>query len=99
MQAVYRIEVLPRAHRELAALPKKVQRRLVAAIDRLETSPRPIGAVMLGGSDRIMRLRIAVYRVLFRVDHDTRTVLVLRAGHRREVYRRLPCAAHRKRVH
>lgn len=86
--AAYRIEVRPRAEKELAALPQDAQRRIVRAIDALAEDPRPAGCVALRGGEGLLRIRVGVYRVVYLVEHDRLVVLVVRIGHRREVYRR-----------
>ena len=86
----YRVELKRSAQRELAALPRRVQAHVVAAIDALAEDPRPPGAVALKGSAALLRLRVAGdYRVVWRVDDTARIVLVLLIGHRKDVYRRL----------
>ncbi len=84
----YTVELSNRAKRELAALSANLQTRIVAALRRLEENPRPSGITKLEGEDYIYRLRIGDYRVLYEV-HDKRLlVLVVKVGHRREVYRK-----------
>jgi mRNA interferase RelE/StbE len=85
----YTILLLPSARRALAGLPIAVRRRLGRAIDALATDPRPPGAKLLAGkpADRIWRLRAGDYRVLYDIRDAELVVLVIRVGHRREVYR------------
>ncbi len=84
----YRVAFTRRAERQFEALPAQVKRRLAARIDHLQAEPRPRGAVLLSGRERIHRLRIGPYRVLYQVDDERGVVLVLAIAHRREVYRR-----------
>lgn len=86
--AAYRIEVRPRAERELAALPQDARRRVARAIDALGDDPRPAGCVALKGGGGLLRIRVGVHRVVYLVEDDRLVVLVVRIGHRREVYRR-----------
>lgn len=86
--AAYLIEVRPRAEKELAALPRDAQRRIVRAIDVLAEDPRPAGCVALRGGEGLLRIRVGVYRVVYLVEDDRLVVVVVRIGHRREVYRR-----------
>jgi mRNA interferase RelE/StbE len=85
--ATYGIEVRPRAAKELAALPRDAQRRIVRAIDALAGDPRPAGCVALRGAEGLLRIRIGVYRVVYLVEDDRLVVLVVRVGHRRDVFR------------
>lgn len=82
----YRVIVLPSALREIKKLPKDVQQRIAARIPLLENNPRPNGAIKLQG-DEAYRLRIGDYRVIYTIDDDIVTVTIIRAGHRREIYR------------
>ncbi len=84
----YTVALLPSARRELGSLPREVQRQIARHIDVLASDPRPAGAQMLRGTKRILRLRVGDYRMLFQVEDKARAVLIVKIGHRREVYRR-----------
>jgi len=85
----YAIQVSASAERELLGLSSNVQARLVAAIHKLTGNPRQgAGIKKLRGEPGAYRVRVGDYRVLYRVDDERRLVMVVRAGHRREVYRR-----------
>ncbi|MBI3184065.1 MAG: type II toxin-antitoxin system RelE/ParE family toxin [Myxococcales bacterium] len=86
--AVYTVTILPEALRALEKLPKEVQRRIRDKIDRLAHNPRPPGVKALQGSERgYLRLRVGDYRLIYRVEDEQLLVLVVRIGHRREIYR------------
>lgn len=84
----YTVVLLPSARRELASLPREAQRRIARHIDALASDPRPAGAQMLRGPERILRLRVGDYRMLFQVEDKALAVVIVKIGHRREVYRR-----------
>ena len=84
----YTIQFKPAAVRDLRKLPKAVQKRIAAEIDALACNPRPPGIDTLKGeAGAFYRLRVGDYRVIYQVQDRPLLVLVLRAGHRREVYR------------
>ena len=56
-------------------------------IDRLVENPRPVGAIKLAGEEGVYRLRSGDYRILYTLQDNLLLVLVLKIGHRREVYR------------
>jgi len=85
----YTVEFLPSAQRELAALPKDVQRRIANRIDVLREDPRPPGARQLQGEDHLYRLRLGDFRVIYSIESRRLGVVVVKIGHRREVYRKL----------
>jgi len=85
--ARYEVALLRSAEKELAALPRDVQRRVVKRLSGLAIAPRPAGARAMTGSAGAYRLRIGDYRVVYRVLDEERMVRVGPIGHRRDVYR------------
>jgi mRNA interferase RelE/StbE len=83
----YRVEIARRALKSIAALPRKEQQRVRAAIDLLADNPRPPGCVAMAGEAHAYRVRTGDYRVVYEVFDDRLLVQVVRAGHRRDVYR------------
>ncbi len=75
--------------RELARLDKPIRRRIRDAIDRLGANPRPPGAKALQGLRGILRIRVGDYRVVYEIRDRVLVVLVIRIGHRGDVYRGL----------
>jgi mRNA interferase RelE/StbE len=49
--------------------------------------PRPPGVVKMHGSEGYYRLRVGDYRVVYAIEDAVLLVLVVRIGHRRDVYR------------
>jgi mRNA interferase RelE/StbE len=84
----YTVEIEPRAQRQLRALPRDMQRRIIEALSQLPEQPRPPDARRLTGHDRTYRLRVGAYRVLYEIEDHIRIVLIIEVGHRREVYDR-----------
>ncbi|HLB13487.1 MAG TPA: type II toxin-antitoxin system RelE/ParE family toxin [Burkholderiales bacterium] len=86
--AVYRLAVKASAAKELDAVePKRLRQRLVAAIADLADNPRPAGCEKLAGAEDAYRIRQGDYRAVYAIDDSARVVLVVKVGHRREVYR------------
>ena len=77
----------PAALRDLRKLPEEVRRRVAARIDTLASDPRPHGAEALQGEPDLYRIRIGEYRIIYQLEMKALVVLVVRIGHRREVYR------------
>ena len=84
----YRIEFASAAAREFSKLAKGLQRRIASKIDALASQPRPRGVEKLEGQERRYRLRVGDYRVIYEIQDEALIVLIVRIGHRREVYRR-----------
>ena len=84
----YRVELAPSAARQLKKFNPDVRRRIQGVLELLAEDPRPPAATRLVGGAGGWRVRTGDYRVIYEV-HDARVlVLVLRMGHRREVYDR-----------
>ena len=84
----YRIEFKPSAAKELAKIQRPDQIRITHRIDELSLHPRPLGVERLKGAGNLYRLRVGDYRVIYAVEQDRLLILVVKVGHRREIYRR-----------
>jgi mRNA interferase RelE/StbE len=85
---IYDLQFMPPARRDLKGLPKPVQERIAIALRELMDNPRPPGVKKLVGDPNTWRIRIGQYRVVYEI-HDRRLlVLVVRVGHRKDIYRR-----------
>jgi len=73
--------------KDLRGIPKKDIRRILARIEALADDPRPPGAEKLTGLERY-RVRQGAYRILYEVQDQRLVVVVVKVGHRRDVYRR-----------
>lgn len=71
----------------LKKLDRSVAQRILAAVEELAVEPRPVGSIKLSGGDGERRIRVGDYRIIYRVHDDRLVVVVVRAVHRREVYR------------
>ena len=82
----YRVVFTPRAEREFDALDGSVRVRIARALARLAEAPREAANVkaLAGGN---YRLRVGDWRVIYALHDDVLLILILRIGHRREVYR------------
>lgn len=84
--AIYSIKIKASAARALRKIDPLDRRRIVAAIDRL-AHERSAGSALKGEFGGLRRLRVGRYRIIYETTHEELTVLVVRVGHRREVYR------------
>ena len=85
----WRVELAPAAQRQLRKLPPAETARLRGPILALARDLRPPGAIQLAGSP-YWRLRVGDLRVLFAIEDERRTVVVLRVARRGEsTYRRV----------
>ncbi|MGO8881299.1 MAG: type II toxin-antitoxin system RelE family toxin [Desulfomonilaceae bacterium] len=85
----YSIQILPSAQRELGALSKRDRNRIDIKILSLASTPRPSGVISLTGLDGLYRLRVGDYRIIYRVVDNDLSILIVKIGHRKDVYRGL----------
>lgn len=85
--ARYEVEVSRTVERQLRRLPRADQVRVVRTVLALADDPYPRGARMLSGYDDVFRVRTGPYRILYSVSERKLIVVVLKVGHRRDVYR------------
>ncbi|MBU1226780.1 MAG: type II toxin-antitoxin system RelE/ParE family toxin [Actinobacteria bacterium] len=82
------VVTVPAARAIRETLPEAVA---FAAIDfvtgPLRENPRRVGAPLRGDLEGIWSARRGTYRILYRINEETREVVVLRVGHRRHIYR------------
>lgn len=85
------IEFDPAALKELKRLDPQVARRVVAFLrERVAPldDPRAIGEALHGDElGRYWKYRVGDYRIIVRIADGRAVVIVVRLGHRREVYR------------
>ena len=91
-QNVYRIEVSPVAPRELEKLKSRIRiqdyERLRDVVRSLANEPRAKGVRKLKGEDKIYRIRVGSYRVVYDVYDNDNLVLILLISRRTEtIYR------------
>ena len=84
--AGYRLLIKPSAGKEIEALgQKKDRKRIVNKIAALAAEPRPAGCEKLAGAQERYRVRQGQFRIVYAIDDASRTVEVVKVGHRREV--------------
>ncbi len=85
----YHLIVKPSAQKDVARLPRPIQRRVLDRLARIENDPRAPGTVKLAGAKATYRVRVGNWRIVYEIDDAQRAVFVTIVAHRREVYRGL----------
>jgi len=85
----YQIDFTSSANKELVKLRKSIQpkqfKRIEDTVEALAADPHPPGVE----TTDYLRVRTGDYRIVYLVEEDVLTVLIIRIGHRKEVYRRM----------
>jgi mRNA interferase RelE/StbE len=85
----YRIEVKRSAAKALKKIPKPDQKRISEKIDNLaENLPTP-DITKMKGNNPFHKIRVGNYRVIYEIQNDILLILIIKIGHRKDVYRSL----------
>ena len=82
-----RIEWKRSAERDLRGIDHKQIPRIVAAVERLARNPTSVDSRKLVGAERVYRIRVGDYRVIYEYDAAPGIVCIFHVRHRREAYR------------
>lgn len=85
----YTIPIVPAAQKQLDNLPNRFRRQVQQKMMRLGDDPVPPDAKALKGKhfEGLYRVRSGDYRIVYQVRHQEVTVVVLRIGDRKDIYR------------
>ena len=84
--ARYEVVLKRSVAKDLRGIPRADLLKVLAKIESLATDPRPAGCEKLSARERY-RLRQGNYRIIYAIDDGRVTVVVVKVGHRRDVYR------------
>ena len=86
----WRVEITRTAERQIAKVDRQVQISVIHYLrEHVERSedPRQQGKALRGEKKGLWRYRVGDYRVICPIRDESKTVVVLTLGHRKEVYR------------
>ncbi len=72
------------ALKQLRKLDREIEQRIISTLERIRIRPDAYVKKLVG--DEGYRLRVGNYRVILDLDKEKLIILVLRIGHRRNVY-------------
>lgn len=74
--------------KDLRQIPKRDVQNILKRIEGLANDPRPSGSEKLSGQERF-RVRQGTYRIIYEIKDQELVIMVVKVGHRRNVYRTL----------
>ena len=82
---MYQVVIEKQAQKQLAKIPPPYYHNIIDAMQDLAANPRPHGYKKLKGRQGL-RIRIADYRVIYTIQEQILTVLIIAIAHRKDVY-------------
>lgn len=82
---MYQVIFTPKAEKQLSKLPKDVQIRIINALKRIRIRPELHLTKLIG--DPAYKFRVGDYRIFIDVIQDKLILLVVKVGHRKNVYK------------
>jgi mRNA interferase RelE/StbE len=83
---LYEIIFSQKAKKQLFKLEKNIQERIITALERIRIRPEAYITKLVG--DPGFKLRIGNYRVLMDINNNNLLILVIKVGHRKDIYKR-----------
>ena len=85
----YSVEFRPDALKNIKRFPKKDLLRIKKKIDEIaENLPEP-NTTKMKGDNSFHKIRSGDYRIIYEIHDDRLVILVVKIGHRKDVYKRL----------
>lgn len=87
---VWRIELTDTAERALKKLDPDSRKRIVGFLKEgvaASANPRAQGKALQGELRSYWRYRVGPYRLICRIEDEAVRILLVRAGHRKDIYR------------
>lgn len=83
--AKYKIQIKRSAAKEIKKISKQYLKKILLKIGELADNPRPDGCIKLTNEEKY-RIRVGVYRILYEIKENILTIIIVKAGHRKDVY-------------
>lgn len=84
--AAYELMIRPSVKKDVKKIPDADLRKILERIEALREDPRPPGSVKLSGME-YYRIRQGDYRIVYEIQDAVLVVIVIKVGHRRDIYR------------
>ena len=82
---MYRVSISPKAKSQLKSIKKIHKNAIASVIEDLKENPyfgKPLGRELTGKYS----YRVGVYRIIYKINDQDKTVQILTAGHRSTIY-------------
>jgi len=84
----YRIEWKNSAIKSIKVVPKNYREELIREIEKLSINPL-LGKKLQGSKEEFRRIRISNYRIIYYINYQTKSIIIVKFGHRKDIYRQI----------
>lgn len=84
----YRIEWKNSAIKSIKSVPKNYREELIREIEKLSINPL-LGKKLQGSNEEFRRIRISDYRIIYYINYQITSILIVKVGHRKDIYRQI----------
>ena len=85
----FSVEFRPAVLKSFKRLPLKDLRRIKKKIDELAANLPNSATTKMQGNNPLHKIRPGDYRIVYEIHDDRLVILVVKAGHRKDIYKRL----------
>ncbi len=82
---MYEVLFTDKALKEFKKLEKKIQGRILSVLERIRVRPQHYVTKLVG--DPGYKLRVGDYRIIMDIDQENFSLLILKIGHRKAIYK------------
>ena len=86
----YTIEFRPAVLKSLKNFPKRDLVRIKKKVDELAIGSPDLNTTKMKGNSPFHKIRSGDYRIIYEIHNDRLVILVVKIGHRKDVYKKLP---------
>lgn len=86
---MFKIEFKNSVFKDIRRIPRMFLMKIESAINQLAKNPIPKQSKKIEGYQDYYRIRVGMYRVIYRVQKKIEIVTITKIRHRKDVYRRL----------
>ncbi|MDR1023160.1 MAG: type II toxin-antitoxin system RelE/ParE family toxin [Prevotellaceae bacterium] len=84
---MYKVVISKKILKSLDKIPVVYLSSIKEAVNGLANNPRPLGCVKLVGFEKLYRIRVGVFRIIYSIEDNVLTVEVAKIDHRGSVYK------------
>ncbi len=85
----YKVEYTSKAKKDLKKLPINIAQKIILSINNIKNDPYPFVKKIKGTKHHSLHThRVGEYRVILDIEDDCLLIIVIEAGHRRNIYRK-----------